>query len=456
MSYTEDKVFQSVQQIRTAGALETALTTVWGKWSNTTVQAVHVTLGYTNYKPFKRARMMAEATVVPADGAPAISLHLFLHVFADAESAGAEAEQGSSLSVLPCAAPPIVHVPQWHTIIWLLPNTPTLTELAWLMDPDAFCRLLLPSVAVNTDLPYYPAPKLLRYVPLKRAILTWDDPYAHSRYFVKLLNNLDASRVVRNFREINAAAARGELRFSIPQLVGDNASRHAFVMTEVQGQPFTDMMRDCHPALYDAVGRMLAQLHSCYASPEAVWIPHRELESVRRHMAGLERALPPLGAQLEDLMANLENASLALSFPDDAPIHGNLFGDQILVSPKGVGMVDWDTLSLGDPLYDIGRLLAHLVYLAGREVLDPQAVSACADVLLAAYEEESHQPVDRRRLAWHVATQLLLRGKISSLRQLPEGWQAHLDFVIAEAAYVFNGKSCYLSLPTLSDLALEV
>jgi aminoglycoside phosphotransferase (APT) family kinase protein len=119
-------------------------------------------------------------------------------------------------------------------------------------------------------------------------------------------------------------------------------------------------------------------------------------------------------------------------------------------------MVDWDTLALGDPLYDVGRLLAHLVYLAGREEIAPPAVSACAETLLQAYEAETGQPVDRQHLAWHVAAQLLLRGKTSSLRQLPEGWQAHLAFVVGEAVRVLAGRGRYLSFPTLHTVTLEV
>jgi hypothetical protein len=457
MSYSDDPVFETVQQLRTPGAVEEVLAAAWNHWSGKKPQAVQITLGYTNYKPFKRARVMAEAVVVPdADNAPAVALNLFLHVFADVDAARAEVEQGHARGFLPCEGPPFAHVVPWHTVIWTLPNAPNLVELAQLMEAEHFCRLLVPSADVPPGGHYYPRPKLLRYVPLKRAILAWDDPYARRRYFVKLLNGADASRVACNFMQIHVAFERGELGFAVPQLIMYNPAYRALMMTEVAGNPFTEVMRRATPAPFAAVGRMLAQLHGSSARPEAVWTPDKELTALCRHMSDFKRALPHLGRQLDGVIARLDAVSHELPCTPRRPIHGNLFGDQILSHRHGMGIVDWDTLSLGDPLYDVGRLIAHLIYVAGREGITPPAVSACAEALLQTYEAETARPVDRLCLAWHVATQLLLRGKISSLRQLPKGWQAHLAFVVAEAARVIEHRSRYLHLPTLHEAVSEV
>jgi hypothetical protein len=113
MSYSEDPVFQTMQRIRTPGAVEAVLAAAWHRWSGKKPRAVQVTPGYTNYKPFKRARLMAEAVVVPdADNAPAVALNLFLHVFADADAAprGGRAGPGPGVPTLrgpavrPCSA----------------------------------------------------------------------------------------------------------------------------------------------------------------------------------------------------------------------------------------------------------------------------------------------------------------------------------------------------------------
>jgi aminoglycoside phosphotransferase (APT) family kinase protein len=43
------------------------------------------------------------------------------------------------------------------------------------------------------------------------------------------------------------------------------------------------------------------------------------------------------------------------------PIHRDLHDKQVLVEPGGgIGVLDFDTLALGDPALDLGNLLAHL------------------------------------------------------------------------------------------------
>jgi hypothetical protein len=451
MNYCDDPVFQTVQRLRISGALEEVLCRAWKNWSGTQPRAVFVTLGDINYKPFARARMIVEVQVPTGGGALPVTLFLFLHIHAKVETAIEEAAWGQAQDCLPSTGPPVFLIPEWQTVVWTLPNAPNLRELAQLLDPNNFCWLLVPPEVVHSGIVRYPAPTLMRYVPLKRAILTWEDPTALRRYFVKLLNEDDAARVARNFQHITRAATRGELGFSVPHLLSYNALYRTLLMTEVPGRPFTEVMQRFSPEPFSRVGRLLAQLHRSSARPERVWTPDNEQEALRRHMAGVKRALPHLGEQLDGVLTRMRHAATRLPFPHDTPIHGNLFGDQILYGPESLGLVDWDDFSLGDPLHDVGRLLAHLLYLAGREHVPPQAATACAETLLQAYEQETGRPVTRQRLAWHLVTQLLLRGKISSLRKLAEGWHEHLEFVITEAAHILNGQSRYLSLPAQHD-----
>ncbi|WP_243147629.1 aminoglycoside phosphotransferase family protein [Scytonema sp. UIC 10036] len=127
---------------------------------------------------------------------------------------------------------------------------------------------------------------------------------------------------------------------------------------EVKGTQFTEVMHCPISEPFAAVGRVLAQLHSMDLRPETVWTSSEELARFRYCLKGVKRALPQLKAQLNSVLALLQDLSHRLPFLQNQPIHGNLHGDRILYSPDGIGVVDWDALSLGDPLYDVGRLLA--------------------------------------------------------------------------------------------------
>lgn len=456
MSYRQDVVFKTIEQIRTPAIIERVLSEIWANSSGQPLRVMQVEPGYTNYKPFERARLMVKARLEPtSQNEPAVTLDLFLHVFAQAEAAQAELAMVQGRDFLPCPGPPLFYLPQWHTVGWTLPNAPNLLGLAQLLDPTQFCRLLVPAADVGAEIHDYPAAKLIRYVPTKRALLTWENPYTQRRYYLKLLNKIDAALVVANLKQINAVFERNELGFAIPLLITYNATHRSILMTEVPGQQFTRIMTRCHPKSFAQVGRLLAQLHRSSAQPETRWTPDQELKTLRRHMQGVSLALPQLNRPLVDVITRLEISARGLAFKQDVPIHGNLFGDQLIYSPAGLGLVDWDNLALGDPLYDVGRLLAHLIYVAGCQNLAPAAVNPCAEALLQAYEAESQQAVDRYVLAWQIATQLLLRGKISSLRQLSEGWPSHLAFVVAEAGRTLAGQNQYLRLPALTEFLLE-
>ncbi|MBE9224502.1 phosphotransferase [Phormidium sp. LEGE 05292] len=451
MSYTEDSVFQTIQQIRIPSAVEKAVADAWSKWSGKQPQSVRIKLGLTNYKPFERARVMAEATIAPGGSNQAtITLNLFFQIFAKAETALKEAGNGYSQNFFPCNGPPIFLIPDWHTVVWTLPNAPNMRELAQLLDPEHFCNLLVPPDELKgMNEADYPTPKLFRYVPLKRSLLTWEHPTTHSRYFAKLINEDDAECVIRNFQIVDEVAKRDRLKFDVPQIVSYNPTIRTVLMTEVSGTQFTEIMRRALPETFAQVGEVLGQLHYLNLDPKPVWTPQKELKILSRHLKGAKLALPQLSSRIEGAIAKLKNLSKQFSFPQNQPIHGNLFGDQIHYNSNRIGIVDWDMLSAGDSLYDIGRLIAHLIYLAGREEISPSAVSACVEALLRSYEAETNRAIERSRLVWHIATQVLLRGKISSLRKLPEGWQTHLSFVVTECEKLLDGKSDYLSLPAL-------
>lgn len=63
---------------------------------------------------------------------------------------------------------------------------------------------------------------------------------------------------------------------------------------------------------------------------------------------------------------------------------------------------------------------------------------------MQAYAETTKGGVAWERLRWHIAVALLLRAKISALRQLPSGWIEDIRWSIAEAGRVLEDKIPWL------------
>ncbi|MBW4618793.1 MAG: aminoglycoside phosphotransferase family protein [Cyanosarcina radialis HA8281-LM2] len=447
MNYTTDPVFQAIEQISNPAAIEPILMDAWEHWLGKKPQTIEVKPTLTYYRPFDRARIVAEMKATLKDGIEPIALHLFFNTFADPESARQEVERGYEVPIPPNAALPVFAIADWQTVVWTLPHAPCLPELSALLEPEYFCPLAIDPSDLPPAPEDYPPPQLFRYVPFKRAIFTWNSPVTERRYFIKLCTETEFPKVVENFLQIHQLSDR--LSFAVPEPVATDAASRTFSMRALAGEQFTNVMRQTEPEPFDRVGRLLAELHHADLHPTTVWTPEKELKKFDKAMAEVKLALPDLSQSIDRASRLLTETAELINFPNDFPIHANLFGDQILYNPERIGMVDWDTLSLGDPHYDIGRLIAHFIYLAGRERLSSQRVRNCIEVLLQGYEAAIDWKLDRTCLAWQIATQLLMRGKISSLRQLPCGWQEHLEFVVAETEWLLAGCSEYVSLPPL-------
>jgi aminoglycoside phosphotransferase (APT) family kinase protein len=338
---------------------------------------------------------------------------------------------------LKCVGPAVFLVEEWNAVAWALPNGPMLRAAKVLLDRRKFARFL-----AEAGLPGLPggrmprAPKLIRYVPRRRAVFRAQK--ALGRPYVKLYAPGRDQSAARNLA-LAADAASGAGAFAVPRLLAHVARRRALVMAEVPGRRLSDL-EGSDLAAFASAGRALAALHRSPIVPKASWSPDRELRALRAATRDLGIALPALRPRLDAAVARIERVRATLRFPSDRPIHGNMFGDQLLVSDDGeVSIVDWDDLCCGDPLFDVGRLAAHLHFVGRHESASEALIGAHARGAPAVW-------LDAPRLAWHVATAILLRAKISALRTLPPSWIADVERSLALAERVLDETARFVAL----------
>lgn len=451
MTYRQDPIYRTVQWLRDTShptqpsSFAARYAEVWRAWAQLECQHVKVQVGLINYKPFERARVVADVTFVPGrrHGSSPVRLNLLLHIFAEPDAAHREIESRAKEDLLCCYGPPTFHFESRRLVAWTLPNAPNLRELGELLDPERFRHRFLSRLpGVGAGACSAPGPTLVRYVPLKRALLSWHCPTGGQHYYIKLIGGPAAASAALNLREVDAWAASGALDLAVPKPVYYSPHLRTVVMSKVPGRSFTRIMMEGCPEPFADVGRALASLHRLKATPMTVWSADRELGHLRRHMDGVKRALPGLSGRLDGLVSGLEARRVA-PVQDPVPIHGNLFGDQILydssASRRRVGIVDWDDWSLGDRHFDLGRLLAHFLYVARLAKLPDRSISVCGKALLRGYDAAGGGAVDCMTLDWHVIAALLLRAKISSLRKLRPGWPKHVELMVTEAEHILNG-----------------
>lgn len=419
----QDAVYRSIALYRRPGELQRAL----AEALNGPVP-LHAKLTHTYYNPFSRARLVAEVTM-PGEREPQL---LSLKIFSTKDRAAAVYARAVAKQAPSTSGPAVMRLRDGHTVVWWLPNGQNLKKIAVCFDQARFRRFIAKqNLSIRED--EASLPRLLRYVPRRRAVFRWHSAI-HGRVYFKFyaLKRPSSAENLRKLNEIGPA-----LGLRVPRMLAHDKECNVVTMDEVPGIPLTELLPVAGPRDLHRVGVALARLHSAPLEPDIVWTVESEVEVLRSAANELAEALPESAPALLSLCGRLALIRPAPSA--QVPIHANLFGDQILVGNAAIGIVDWDDLALGDPLFDTGRLAAHLIYMALCGSIPAQTATAHIEALLEGYAQVRGTP-DPQTLRWHAAVALLLRAKISALRPLASEWGARVDDSIEAAQHVLEGR----------------
>ena len=444
MSYVEDPVFDGLQFLRSEAQLSDLLAQSWEDWCGRSPRDIRVEPGQIAYQPFVRGWLQVRAKVGSESG-PAAELDLALHVFSLPELAESVAENGRQLPVLPCDGPPMFVRQDRNLVGWTLPNGTDLRGLADVLRPDALPVLLEDCLGEKPDPQSYLAPTLDRYEPSKSAVVRWRHRDGGADLLGRLSDDDSAMVAFSNTAKVQAASLCGELGFHGPVPINYHRDLRTFVATEPDGMALTELAQTGSARdAFNRVGRALAALHRSSIAPSSFWSAELECADLTRRMDGVGHALPDLAPRLTGIINSVSGRCDLHRQVAAVPIHGEPTGDRIVFDDGAVGFAGWETLALGDPLHDAGRVVAHLAYLAGSGGMAPDRAIACIDAVRRGYRDTASEVFDAERLAWHVAVSLLLIGKRHALQCLADGWADHLRFTVDEAERVLAGESVFL------------
>jgi len=119
--------------------------------------------------------------------------------------------------------------------------------------------------------------------------------------------------------------------------------------------------------------------------------PQRVLSSLAWHVRELDSACTTWRSDHPEVATKAQTllTSGAPQMKPNVLVHGDYFSKNILPTANGLCVIDWETLALGDPMWDLAFLIG-----ADRDVAQ-QEVEAVID----AYE--SVAPLERGALLWH-------------------------------------------------------
>lgn len=197
-----------------------------------------------------------------------------------------------------------------------------------------------------------------------------------THYHLKLARNAEQRAELRQWQRLRSLL---EVRYRAPQII----DWITLPTVGLAGLLFVGLAGSApnleqQPTLRQAVLQVIPQLHqdqelaaqlppstpplTCFDTFRNTYIDRFEGD-----LADIRSALPPFVttatlAWMEAETERLERrarASAAFQHPVNAPIHGDLHSNNLLVTPEGAWFIlDWDDLQIGDPVLDYTTLLA--------------------------------------------------------------------------------------------------
>jgi aminoglycoside phosphotransferase (APT) family kinase protein len=205
---------------------------------------------------------------------------------------------------------------------------------------------------------------------------------------------------------------------------------NTFWQDEWQGNALIDVLDKYEwDELFSRIARMLAAFHH---NPADGFDPAPDLDAVLRtadeDAAKLLRVWPQQQRLVSTVLEHLNAAKAGLKKQEipKVPIHGAWRIEQMLARGNDLALVDFDAVTLGDPLYDVAEFVASLQYLGLTRGLPHERITVAAETLCRRYAEQVPWCCDRRRIAWY-ALAFLMTKFYSSTKNLERRALQQLD-----------------------------
>lgn len=276
--------------------------------------------------------------------------------------------------------------------------------------------------------------RLVAHRPGRRAVVRLSGADGTAREFVKVVRPSKAEDLARRGALVSALIGE-EVR--VPRLAdGSEPERGVLRWSVVPGATLHDLGASGEWSASQAwtawhtAGRAVARLHS--APAEHVTARHGATDELAALAAFLDPAVAH-GLLDADLVARARErvaAELEAGAGGSAPgvLHRDLHDKQLLLDDAGtVGMIDVDTLAVGERALDVANLLVHLELREAQGVLAPAPAAAAGAGFLAGLDADL--PADRVA-AYTRATRLRLAGVYAFRPQ----WRAVAEDLLRRAA----------------------
>lgn len=263
------------------------------------------------------------------------------------------------------------------------PRAPSL-----LVRTEYACILLQPRGADRrliglSELLSRPASTLLAHRPERRAVVRLNG--ATGQRYAKVVRPSRVRHVVESAECLRGRLARP---FAVPEVLEVDESRGVVMFAVLPGVRLHELL-DAGERFIDsarAVGEALRWFHAEAPSAAQGHDAQAEIRVLQKSLGHLKAYGPTLYSQLRDAPAGVLE-TLAKDASPWTLIHGDFYDKQAVLDPEGgVGILDLDTIAVGEAALDVGNMLAHLELRALQGRCSHEVASRAAGAFLDGYD----------------------------------------------------------------------
>ena len=185
-----------------------------------------------------------------------------------------------------------------------------------------------------------------------------------------------------------------------------------------------------------AMARELARLHEARLpddaarSLETLALVEREWERFQTVLPELRQAFPNLAPRMERLATMLE------PLPEsETPVllHGSFHPAQFLIHHGTPRLIDFDSVCMGDPMYDLARFASHLYDRGHVQRQETRDVEKCVSAFRSAYIAAATGHFDAPRWFWYLSLSLVSKRAYQVLTRLEVGAASVVEHLLTIA-----------------------
>ncbi len=316
---------------------------------------------------------------------------------------------------------PIVYLPELEMILWSFPNDRKMDALLTLENSDRFMSAILPQLlALHLGDEWMVAGanrKLVQYNGEHTCAVRIDATVIHQAthrqqtvtLFEKSYYNEEGSETYRGMQQLWQSESRRSGQLIIAKPIWYEPSLKTLWQLGLSGNTFihVDMKRPEFFDLLPKVAAAVASLHTVTLISSKQTRLTDVLLNLESNRQMVSQVVPTCREQLHSLVDRLVIQSERLEKHSVATLHGDLQFENILVDGDQVALIDLDTLSQGDPLFDVGSFVAFLIYRGIRRNVSGKAMESMCEIFIRHYEKSVPWSISRSALRWHIAAALV-------------------------------------------------